>query len=92
MTDPYGLSFFKKLKKYFLGRLEPSKEAGSLLLFSKSFSRIFYMKMIFLDVFGGHLGVKKRLLKCAIIKSGFYNHYERRSFTLENQLFLDECN
>ena len=37
-------------KKIFLGRLEPSKEAGSLLLFSKSFFPIFlYEKEIFMS-------------------------------------------
>ena len=42
------------LKKYiFLSHLEPSKEAGSPLLFSRSFFPDFYMKKKFWRLFGG---------------------------------------
>ena len=44
-----GYRLVKKVekKKYFLGHLEPSKEAGSPLLFSKSFFSDFSMKKKF---------------------------------------------
>ena len=50
-------------KKIFLGGLDPSKEAGSLLLFSKSIFLDYHVKKILFMCFGGHLGVKKRLMK-----------------------------
>ena len=40
---------------YFLDHLEPSKEAGGSLLFSKSFFQDFYMNFFFLNVFWGSL-------------------------------------
>ena len=56
-------------KKYFLGHLEPSKEAGSPLLFSKSFFPDFlYEKKISRCV----LGVKKRFLKRKILWVGSF--------------------
>ena len=47
----------KILENFFLGCLEPPKEAGSPLLFSKSFFPDFLYKKFFQKCFRGHLEV-----------------------------------
>ena len=66
-----GYQLVKKLgKNYFLGRLEPSKEAGSPLLFSKSFFPDFLYEILFWKVFWGSFGGKKAIYEKKIHESG----------------------
>ena len=51
---------YQSIKNYLLGRSEPSKEAGSPLLFLKSFFPDFlYEKKFFFKVFWGSFGDEK---------------------------------
>ena len=56
-----GYQLVKKFEKkiFFLGHLEPSKEAGSPLFFSRSFFPDFLYEKKFLNVFWGSFGGKK---------------------------------
>ena len=70
----------KNWKRYFLGSLEPPKEAGSPLLFLKSFLPDFLYEF-FLKWFGGHLGVKKRFMKKAF---SWAKSFKTTKIVLEN--------
>ena len=73
MKDPPCGQSIGKIK-YFLGRLELSKEAGSALLFSKSFYPDFSCETIFLKVFLGSFGVEKAIYeKKTFHESGLLN-------------------
>ena len=59
-----GYWLVKNLEKsYFLGHLEPSKEDGSLLLFSKSFFPVFIYEKKFLNVFWRSFGGEKAIFE-----------------------------
>ena len=81
----------KNLKRIFLGHFEPSEEAGSPLLFSKSFFPDFlYEKKIFLDVFWGSFEGEKAIFEKKIYGSDLLRICQAVNHTIQF-LILNEC-